>query len=271
MKTWQIPTNQYSKIKPVTIRMLLNHTAAISNPYPDGGYGYDEKLPSLLDVFQGNPPATNQALTIKRLPGEKYEYCNGCYSILQMFLEDVDSMPYPLLMKKLIFKPTGMKHSFFDNNLFLDNKAAVALPYNPNGKLYTNAPLRSPIYSTGFIWTTASDLAKYIIAVQYALHHNDGFISKDLAKELITPDGSPTHGLAFFISDKFGEEKTNGKYFMHSGANLGYLSIFIGSNDGKHGAVILINSSPEWDAKDYPQFGFIKKSLMVIADEESWS
>jgi len=83
LKDWQIPENKYTQKVPVTFRILLNHTGAISNPYPDGGYTVNEKLPTLLQVFKGEKPATNPPLTVTRVPGTKHEYCNGCYSVLQ--------------------------------------------------------------------------------------------------------------------------------------------------------------------------------------------
>jgi len=270
LQRWKIPQNKFTKLQPVTIRMLLNHTAAISDPYPDGGYAYNETLPTLTQLFLGIPPATNLPLQVIRIPGEKYEYCNGCYAILQMFLEDVSSEKYPDLMEKLVLQPVAMKNSIFDNNLFLQHPTRVALPYDSQGKRYKKAPLRSPIYSTGLLWTTATDLAKYVIAIQYSLQHQNGFISQDLAKEMITPSGTPIYGLGFFIGDKYGNTKKGGQYFLHAGSNLGYRTLLIGSMDGKYGAVLLINASPEWNVKDFPQFEFIKQSLKRIVIHEGW-
>ncbi|HTM63856.1 MAG TPA: serine hydrolase, partial [Gammaproteobacteria bacterium] len=65
-------------------------------------------------------------------------------------------------------------------------------------------------------------------------------------------------------------EHADGLYFMHTGSNIGYLTLLIGSIDGKNGAVIMINISPEWNAKDYPQFGFIKDSLKAISQHYHW-
>ncbi|MBA3536154.1 MAG: beta-lactamase family protein [Tatlockia sp.] len=270
LQRWKIPENKFTKEQPVTIRMLLNHSAAISNPYPDGGYPYNAKLPTLRQVFLGKPPATNPPLEVTQKPGEKYKYCNGCYSILQMLLEDLTKKNYPELLNKQILKPLKMKDSEFDNQLFLKKPYKVALPYDDKLNRFPQAPITNPIYATGLLWTSAIDLAKFIIAIQDSLNTKHGFITRKIALEMIQPSSTATRGLGFFISDKNADEKENGHYFMHSGNNIGYLTLLIGSMDGKNGAVIMINISPDWNAKDYPQFGFIKKSLKLIAKYYHW-
>ncbi|HEX4045080.1 MAG TPA: serine hydrolase domain-containing protein [Gammaproteobacteria bacterium] len=270
LQRWKIPQNRFTAQQPVTIRMLLNHTAAISDPYPDGGYSYNAKLPTLTQVFLGQPPATNPPLQVMRKPGVQYSYCNGCYAVLQMFLEDVTNESYPELMHKQIFIPLKMTDSEFDNQLFLHKSDKVALPYDVNHKRFLQAPITNPIYATGLLWTTPIDLARFIIAVQKSLNNQHGLIAKKIALDMVTPSSTPTRSLGFFISDKNANEHVNGYYFMHSGNNIGYLTLMIGSLDGKNGAVIMINISPEWNAKNYPQFGFIRESLKLIASYYHW-
>lgn len=62
LKGWSIPENKFTETVPVTFRMLLNHTAGLSNPYPDGCCGPKEQLPTLPQVLNGLPPATNPPL-----------------------------------------------------------------------------------------------------------------------------------------------------------------------------------------------------------------
>jgi CubicO group peptidase (beta-lactamase class C family) len=270
LKRWKIPENKFTQHHPDTIRMLLNHTGAISNPYPDGGYSYDAKLPTLVQVFQGQPPATNPPLHAEAIPGKKYKYCNGCYAILQMLLEDVTALTYPELMHKEILNPLGMKNSDFDNQLFLRAMNRVALPYNADHKRFMQAPSTNPIYSTGLLWTTPTDLLKFAKAIQESLNSSKGFLPQPLAQQLVTPSSTPSRGLGFFLSDKYGKEKANGRYFMHSGNNIGYLTLLVGSVDGKNASAIMINISPDWNAKDYPQFEFIKSVQKLIANYYHW-
>jgi len=54
LKGWTIPGNDYTAKVPLSFGMLLNHTGAISNPYPDGCCGPTETLPTLQQVLRGN-------------------------------------------------------------------------------------------------------------------------------------------------------------------------------------------------------------------------
>jgi len=173
-------------------------------------------------------------------------------------------------MQKLIFEPVQMTHSLFSNDRNLKSSSNIATPYSPAQKPYANAPSRSPIYSTGLLWTNAIDLAKYNLLITSALNHSSALITKPLAWKLITPSETPIHGLGYFIGDKLADERPDGKYVFYTGSNVGYLTLSIIDKDGKQGAVFLINISPEWDAKDYPQFEFIKKSLKMIAAHYHW-
>ena len=65
LKQWTIPENKYTAKVPVTFRMLLNHTGALSNPYPDGCCGPFEPLPTVLQVLNGLPPATNDPVVVE--------------------------------------------------------------------------------------------------------------------------------------------------------------------------------------------------------------
>ena len=86
LKEWRIPDNSLSERVPVSFRMLLNHTAGLSNPYPDGCCGPKEPLPTLLQVLRGLPPANNSPLSVERTPGSRFDYCNGCYADSKWFL-----------------------------------------------------------------------------------------------------------------------------------------------------------------------------------------
>jgi len=173
-------------------------------------------------------------------------------------------------MNSLVLHPAKMKNSLFGNEFFKTDHGRIALPYNPKGQRYVDAPSRNPIFSTGLLWTDSIDLAKFAIAITKSLKKSTDLVSKDLVWKLIIPSSSATHGLGFFIGDKLGNEQADGKYIFHAGANIGYLTLLIISKDGKNGAVVLINVSPKWDAKEYPQFEFIKSTVRLIGDYYHW-
>jgi hypothetical protein len=151
-----------------------------------------------------------------------------------------------------------MDSSKFDNEFFLSDRSSIALPYDPEHVVYQNAPMRNPILSTGTLWTTASDLARFNLHLTEAL------------SEIVLPSSTETRALGFYIGNKDAQTQADGGYIWHTGSNIGYLTISIISKDGQHGAVILINVSPEWDAREYPQFAFITETLAVINRYYDW-
>jgi len=88
------------------------------------------------------------------------------------------------------------------------------------------------------LWTTPTDYARFILSLQRSLKSNGGFLTKPMANEMVTPilAGSDA-ALGMFIKEKGGE-----KYFTHTGANMGFRSIYYGSCSTGNGVVILINS-----------------------------
>ena len=267
---WQIPSNSFTEESPISFRMLLNHTGGISNPYPDGCCGPDYPLPSLIQVFRGEPPATNPPLVATYLPGSEYRYCNGCYAIIQGGLEDISGKDFGTLLNESVLRPAKMDSSKFDNEFFLSDRSSIALPYDPAHVVYQNAPMRNPILSTGTLWTTASDLARFNLHLTEALSGSNDLIEEALARGLVLPSSTETRALGFYIGNKDAQTQADGGYIWHTGSNIGYLTISIISKDGQHGAVILINVSPEWDAREYPQFAFITETLAVINRYYDW-
>jgi CubicO group peptidase (beta-lactamase class C family) len=271
LQSWTIPENDYTAKVPVSFRMLLNHTGALSNPYPDGCCGPKETLPTLQQVLRGMPPANNQPLTVVRIPGSSFDYCNGCYTVLQPALESISQQSFPGLMQELVLTPAGMNRSTFNNSFFLHNKSTIAIPYDVDDQPHARAPMRHPILSTGLMWSTAIDLARFNIAFTKALNASHRLIKKDLAKQLSIPSSSASRSLGFFIGNRDADTATQGRYLFHSGSGNGYLSLSIISLDGKHGAVLLINKAPNpWLTTNIPQYDFIKRSLKAINTTNEW-
>ena len=268
---WTIPENDYTAKVQVSFRMLLNHTGALSNPYPDGCCGPKETLPTLQQVLRGRPPANNPPITVERVPGTRFDYCNGCYTVLQPALESISQQSFPALMQELVLTPAGMNRSTFNNNFFLNNKSTIAIPYDVDDQPHARAPMRHPILATGLMWSTATDLARFNLAFSNALNADHRLITKDLARELTIPSSNANRSLGFFIGDRDADNKARGRYLFHSGSGNGYLSLSIISLNGKHGAVFLINKAPNpWLTTDIPQYAFIKRSLKAINTAYKW-
>ena len=268
---WTIPENSYTKKVPVSFRMLLNHTGGLSNPYPDGCCGPGEPLPTLQQVLRGMPPANNQPLTVERVPGTRFNYCNGCYTVLQPALESISQQAFPSLMQELVLTPAGMDDTSFDNTFFLNDTSTIAIPYDVDGKPHGRAPMRHPILSTGLMWSTASDLARFNLAFTKALNSAHPLIDQPLAVQLSIPSSTANRSLGFELGNRDADAKARGNYLFHSGTGNGAVSLSIISLDGNHGAVFFINKGPNpWLTTNIPQYDFIKSSLKLINTHQDW-
>ena len=268
---WTIPENSYTKKVPVSFRMLLNHTGGLSNPYPDGCCGPGEPLPTLQQVLRGMPPANNQPLTVERVPGTRFNYCNGCYTVLQPALESISQQSFPSLMQELVLTPAGMDNTSFDNTFFLNDTSTIAIPYDVDGKPHGRAPMRHPILSTGLMWSTASDLARFNLAFTKALNSAHPLIDQPLAVQLSIPSSTANRSLGFELGNRDADAKARGNYLFHSGTGNGAVSLSIISLDGNHGAVFFINKGPNpWLTTNIPQYDFIKSSLKLINTHQDW-
>lgn len=282
LTSWQIPSNAFTAKHPVTVLTLLNHSAGMINPYENFSFAAGETYPTNQDLLRGKPPAKNQPLTAKWVPGSKYEYCNGCYVVLQQVLEDVDHESFSHIMQSMVLTPLKMTNSHFDIALPYDHPDEIALPYSPSGKVYADLPFMQTAQkaryihadnglAVGGLWTTPSDLATFVIAIQNALAGNQSYVPRKIANMMVQPSSTKTRGLGFFINNKFADEVANGKYFSHGGFNQGYLAILIAGKTNGKGAVIMVNVSPDYHTKDkVQQWNFIRAVQKYIAQSEKW-
>lgn len=282
LTSWHIPANTFTANHPVTILTLLNHSAGMVNPYENFSFSVRDKYPTNLDLLRGQSPATNPPLTTKWIPGSQYEYCNGCYVVLQQVLEDVDHQSFAKVMQSMVLTPLHMTHSHFDLALPFDHPDAIALPYSPQGELYADLPFMQQAQraryihadnglAVGGLWTTPSDLALFAIAIQNALAGKQSYVPTSVAKMMVAPSSTETRGLGFFINNKFADETANGNYFSHGGFNQGYLALLIAGKTNGKGAVIMVNVSPNYHTKaKVKQWDFIRAVQKYIAQSEQW-
>ena len=76
LTSWKVPTNDFDKDHPVTLRGLLSMTAGIGVP---GflGYALGAPLPTLTQILDGTPPANSAPVTVTAVPGSAYHYSGG--------------------------------------------------------------------------------------------------------------------------------------------------------------------------------------------------
>ncbi|MET7439984.1 serine hydrolase domain-containing protein [Streptomyces sp. NPDC005496] len=99
--------------EPVTVRQLLNHTSGIR---PGDGFGdsFEEVYAHRFDTL--TPEAVVASAVAKGPefgPGDEQHYLNVNYTVLGMLVEKVTGRPYESEAARRVFRPAGMRHSYF--------------------------------------------------------------------------------------------------------------------------------------------------------------
>jgi CubicO group peptidase (beta-lactamase class C family) len=232
LTSWKIPANSFTAKQRVTLRELLSHTAGTTvHGFP--GYPSDAKLPTLIQVLNGEPPANSPAIRVDVAPGTLWRYSGGGYVIVQQLLQDVTGRPFSVYMRDSVLVPLGMLDSTYEQPLPRERMAEVALPYRSNGESVKGGPHIYPEEAPAGLWTTPSDLARYVIGVQHALAgRSNQILSTALTKIMVTPVMSD-YGLGLQIGGSQAKP-----YFEHSGVDEGYITEVLGYQNGD-GAVIM--------------------------------
>lgn len=235
LTTWKVPDSAFTRRSPVTLRALLSHTAGITS---QGFRGYEPNalLPTLRQILDGAPPANNSPVRIDTPPGDRYRYTGGGYVVAQAVLQDVTGQPAEQFLRELVLKPLRMTLSTFEQPLPASRAVEIAIPYRADGTPVAGGPHVYPELAAAGLWTTPSDLARYVLGVRTALQGKaKALISTGMARSMLTPvlDGQ---GLGPHIGGR-----TSRKFFTHNGGNEGYRCLFVAYEDGE-GAVVMTNS-----------------------------
>jgi CubicO group peptidase (beta-lactamase class C family) len=243
LTTWKLPENELTRATPVTLRRLLSHTAGL-NVHGFGGYEAGAPIPTVVQVLNGQPPANSEAVRVTVAPGTKFEYSGGGYTILQQLLCDVTHTPFPELMRKEGLDPLGMRFSTYDQPL-TGPAVGFASAGHDKSKVIKGERHTYPEMAAAGLSTTASDLARFGIAMQRARLGQGGVLSRENALLMTTPLPLPeAFGLGL---ENFPPKEKEQKYFGHTGGNEGYRTWLLATKEGGDGLVVLTNDN-EWKA-----------------------
>ena len=236
--------------RPITLRMLLNHTSSITD-----GPSYGN-----LDVIDPGAGGNWQDSYADRAPGERYEYSNLAYNMVGTIVERVSGERFDAYVRRHVFEPLGLEgghlvdtldagrlariYRWRDGEGFVRSDAAYA-PLGERLQGYVqgrDAPMFSP---TGGVKISAPDLARYML-----MHMNQGewngvrIIAPASAKAMQTAtvdiDGTAAYGLAL----KTDPELVPGVVLTgHTGSAYGLYSSMFFDAEKKYGFVVITNGS----------------------------
>lgn len=238
LKSWKVPENEFTREEKVTVRRLLSHSAGLS-VHGFRGYAEGEPVPSILEVLDGKPPANNAPVRVEAKPGSGFIYSGGGYTLLQLLIEEVTGRSLANVAQDLVFDPLEMKRSSIGLPHSESLIAQVALAHMKDGTSKRAHTFLEDGSGCCEMWTTPTDLGRFMIAIQLALRGEQGLIlSPSMAKAMLTPTNSDVMGLGFGLR-RFGPAV----YFSHAGGNVGFSSWLIAHSDAGYGVVVTTNTS----------------------------
>ncbi len=252
--SWKFPYDSLSRGKKITVANLLSHTAGLS-VHGFRGYTSTEEQPTVIQILNGTKPANSKPIRSMFEPGLKFQYSGGGTTISQLLLTDITGKRYEEYMQQEILKPLGMSSSFFTQPPAAGTPE-LATAYI-NGKAINGKYHVYPEQAAAGLWTTPSDLSKYIIETQLAYKNKSGkVLSQALTEKRLTPYIDSNAALGVFIV-----KKGNDRFFNHNGGNEGFLCTSYGSLETGNGVVIMINSD---------KYSIIPEVLNSVARVYGW-
>ena len=254
LKGWKFPYDSLSKNKKINVYNLLSHTAGLTiHGFP--GYERSDTFPSVQQILDGERPANTKAVRSAFEPGTKFQYSGGGTTISQLLPTSITGLNYDEYMLEQVLKPLDMANSSYKQPP--TDTSNLATGYYKNGKSVKGKYHVYPEQAAAGLWTTPTDLAKYIIECQLAFESKSAkVLSPPTMKKRLTPFIDSTVGLGVFIENRAGI-----KYFNHNGGNEAFLCTTYGSMQGGNGVVIMINGE---------DFGVVSEVLNSVARVYDW-
>ncbi|HET9984385.1 MAG TPA: serine hydrolase domain-containing protein [Longimicrobiales bacterium] len=246
LRSWHLPESRFTAERKVTLRRLLTHSAGLT-VWGFPGYEAGKPVPTVPQLLDGAPPANTRAVRNDTVPGARWLYSGGGITIAQLAATDVTGETFPALMRRLVLGPAGMVHSTYENP-----PPAEKLPFVASGheKPDTPVPGRFHVYpemAAAGLWTTASDLARWAIAVSDSyLGRPGGVLPPATAREMLRPQVAVGAPYASLLSPSWGLGVGVGGAgdslrFTHGGRDEGFVAYFVMWPEKGRGLFVLTN------------------------------
>jgi CubicO group peptidase (beta-lactamase class C family) len=236
LASWKLPPSTAAPGAVVTLRELLTHTAGLTvHGFP--GYAAGAPVPTLVQVLNGEKPANTEPVRLDSMPGKAWRYSGGGYEVMQQLVIDTVKVPYPKFLHDTVLAPIGMSHSTYQQPLPASLLRNAAMPYNDDGTPVAGGPHTYPEMAAAGLWTTPSDLCRYILEVQNSLKGKANHVlSQSMTQQMLTA-GKGGWGLGLDLGGSPGDP-----WFSHGGVNEGYESLFVGYDRNGDGAAVMTNA-----------------------------
>ena len=237
LKTWKLPGGEFTKDRPVTPRGLMSHTSGTGDGFGFPGYAPKTPLPTLVQIIDGQPPSNRPQVRLERAPMTGFKYSGGAVTIQELALTEAMGKPLVELARDWVLNPIGMTNSTFEQPLPASREKQAARAHGRNGARMGDPWHVYPEHAAAGLWTTPTDLAKFLIDVQKTLAgQSTKVLSRAMMLEMVAPVGVGPYAVGFAV-EKMGE----GWYFAHGGSNWGFQCTMIAHRVKGYGVVIMTN------------------------------
>jgi D-alanyl-D-alanine carboxypeptidase len=241
----------------VTLRQLLNHTGGVPNYWAAVEptlYGSREGrlrawTPEELVALVADQPQAFRA-------GSAWSYSNTGYVLLGLVVEAVTGRTLAEELDRGIFQPLGLRDSLLpgsDPSIPPPRSSGYSLPPGPPGQV-PNGPLLdftaydpSPAWAAGGLVSTLGDLTRFLRALL-----GGRLLPQRLLTEMLPVVTVPPGSLPLPLYDRYGLglleiETPAGRLVGNAGGIPGFLSIVLGTRDGRRqvGAMVNVLLAPD--------------------------
>jgi CubicO group peptidase (beta-lactamase class C family) len=269
LTSWKIAENDFTKKTPITLRMLLSHTAGTSQT-SYFGFTPTEPLPTIVDVLSGAKISQTRAVVANSEPNKEFRYSGGGSMIAQLALIDVSKKSFSSLTQEILFDKLVMKNSTFEQPVPAKFSKQVSWAYS-FASWFKGMPYVYPQQAAAGLYTTPTDLAKFFIDVQKSYLGKGKILSKDITKKMLTAqinvsDGGYKEqmGIGPFLIQRTDNKDPKGVFFEFTGVNAGFLAYGIASVEGGNGVIVMLNSGDN-------QNGIGKEIRRAVAKVYNWT
>jgi CubicO group peptidase (beta-lactamase class C family) len=238
LTSWKIPENAFTATEKVTLKRLLGHVAGTTvHGFP--GYAPGDTLPNLVNILNGEAPANTPPIVVDQTPGSNWRYSGGGYCVASQVILDAKGGTIPGHMRDLVLGPLGMSRSTYEQPIPAAMAHNAASGYLPDRSLVKGNWHVYPEYSPDGLWTTPTDLARFVIDLQRSVTSDNGkVLNRATAAQMVEPLLAPYGAVGMGLEDKNGE-----RYFDHGGWNEGFCGWIVGHVKNGKGAVIMVNGN----------------------------
>ncbi len=228
--------NPWSKTTPVTLAMVLEHTAGLQDLTAEE-FSYPKPL-SLRQAFKVKP----EARRLHWPPGYHFSYSNAGAGYAGRVIETVTGENYDRWFKREILDALGMQ----DSQLHWSKDLEESLVTGYDSDLKTQIPYWHTLFRPfGGLNTSARDMARFLMLFTDASNSKQRIVSARAITRMETPKTSLAAKAGFEVGYGLGLRNRYFKghrFYGHGGDGDGYLAEFAYSKESHRGYFVVINA-----------------------------